>query len=218
MQLTVFNEAVVILAQDHNPTILHPHFLRSEEIVPQDWEPADRPVCTPPFSMVRYTNGVVFTIESNKFQVAKSPATTDLQQSKLPTYAVAYIQKLPHVRYTAVGINLGAILSVSDPARNLIQQFLREGEWNSKELPLREMSLRLVYSVDDGSLNLSCNQGSVVDSASGSHTTGIVLNANYHFNLPGGKPVQEAVEVLNQFSARCDHFLNVIERIFPEKG
>jgi hypothetical protein len=38
MKLEIVNTSVVVLAAEHNPTILHPAFLSAQEIVPEGWE------------------------------------------------------------------------------------------------------------------------------------------------------------------------------------
>lgn len=204
----------MILAQDHNPSILHPFFLSAQSIVPKDWEPAQPPICTPPLSMVSYKNGITITVESNKFQVAKSPPTPNMRESEVPRCASRYIETLPHVLYKAVGINFGAILEDSDPSRRLIDKFLAQGVWNSEDLLVKELSLRFVYSLEGGTLNLSCDPGSVTDNTSNRTIKGIVLGANYHFDLPGGNPAKEAVDTLKKFTNLSDRFEWVIKRIF----
>jgi len=212
--ITIFNEAVVVLAQDHNPTILHPSFLASQSIVPEDWELAEPPLCTPPLSVVKYSNGIVFTVESNKLQVAKSPATSPLRESPIPQYASRYVEKLPHVRYIAVGVNFSAVLEDAEPSRQLIGRFLTEGAWNAGDLALKELSLRLVYSANGGILNLSCSPGSVLEASTGLIVKGVILNANYHFTLPGGNPLEEAVDAMMKFPHLGDHFIQVVKTIF----
>jgi len=41
VEITFLDEAIVVLAQSHNPSILHPIFLKTQQIVPEDWEPVD---------------------------------------------------------------------------------------------------------------------------------------------------------------------------------
>jgi len=61
MTLSMLQASVVVTAESHNPTILHPHFLKTQGIVPPDFEPAESPVCTPPLAIVKYRNGLNYT-------------------------------------------------------------------------------------------------------------------------------------------------------------
>lgn len=217
VKFKILSESVVILAQDHNPSILHPYFLSSQAVVPDVWKLAQPPICTPPLSIVTYTNGISFTVESGKFQVAKSPATPHLKDSEVPACASKYISILPHVRYTAVGMNFGLMLPDPDPSKHLITQFLNPGPWNSDDLLLSEFAPRFVYSVEGGTLSLSCDPGTVAVDPSSETIKGIVVNANYHFNLPGGNPLQEAVGKIGKFVDLSDHFNRTWKQIFGIK-
>ena len=55
----VFSElTIVIVAENHNPTILNPDFLKFNDIVPKEWDMGQPPLCTPPISQVEYKNGI----------------------------------------------------------------------------------------------------------------------------------------------------------------
>jgi hypothetical protein len=129
MKLELLNTSVVVVAQEHNPTILHPAFLAAEGIAPQDWKPAAPPICTPAFSFVKYGNGIVFTVESNRFSVTDESPSGEVAESLAPKLAISYVEKLPHVRYTAVGINLHGFVLCETPEAFLIARFLKEGSY-----------------------------------------------------------------------------------------
>jgi hypothetical protein len=63
--------AIVVVAKNHNPTILNPDFLIRNAIVPEDWETSDNPVCTDPVAQVAFTSGVTITAEFNKIVFAE---------------------------------------------------------------------------------------------------------------------------------------------------
>jgi len=106
MKLRVFDTSIVVLAEGHNPTILHPAFLTSQDIVPQDWQLAEDPVCTPAASLVKYDNGIQFSVQSNRLQVFQAEPPENVGSSEIPALADRYIKTLPHVRYKAVGVNM----------------------------------------------------------------------------------------------------------------
>lgn len=60
--------SVVVIANDHNPTILNPDFLRTNNIIPSDYA-VKNTVTTPPFSTVEYENGITISVEIDKLQV-----------------------------------------------------------------------------------------------------------------------------------------------------
>ena len=82
--LIILNTSVVIVASAHNPSILHPAFLQAQEIVPLDWETIEQPISTPAFSITKYSNGIVFIAESNKFQVRDDNPSENISESEIP--------------------------------------------------------------------------------------------------------------------------------------
>jgi hypothetical protein len=214
VEITFLNEAIVVVAQVHNPSILHPSFLKAQQIVPEYWEPTEPPICTPPLSIVKYPEGIVFTAEVNKFQVLKSPPTVDLRESKLPEYVSKYVRMLPHVPYRAVGINLGAVIPSPTPEAMLIERFLRHGPWSSSPLTLAQLHLRFVYPLEGGVLNLSCGPGKSPESFLGGVASGVIVQGNYHFPVIGTDPTKQAEEFIWTFYDRCKHFKEVVLTIF----
>ena len=213
MNLEVLDTAVVAIAKDHNPTILHPSFLVSQEIVPNKWKWIDESVvCTPAFSAVRFENGIQFTVENNKFQVLEGPVPTPFSSSQVPDLARKYINKLEYVRYTAIGLNISTVLHSPKPENLLIEKFLTSGDWNKGNLKLKALALKFVYPLEKGVLNLSLDPGKI--QREGENFSGVIVKANYHTNLESENKLEEANEAVSEFSNRCDHFMQTIRRIF----
>jgi len=215
MEIKKLNVSVVVLARDHNPSIMHPSFLSSQGIVPEEWELAEPPICTPPLSVVKYKDGIIFTVESNKFQVLQSPPPQQLSDSHVPQLALRYIEKLPHVRYTAVGINMAVALIHPKPEEFLIERFLVLKSCDVDDLHLKAVSLRFVYPVENGVLNLSCEPGVLEDKKPASKSSSVIISANYHTECAGDSTVEEVKKAIETFPERCNHFDHaVITKIF----
>jgi len=214
MKLEIFDISVVVMAQDHNPTILHPSFLEFQEIVPKGWELAEPPICTPPFSIVKYKNGISFTIDNNRLQVLQAPPTKSIPDSEIPNLAIKYIEKLPHVRYTTVGINFGAILYESEPGKYLMNKFLKRGTWNEDETTMKTLGLKLVYPFENGILSLSCDPGNLKKGEAAQIIRGIIVKANYHIELGDGNVLSKAKETILTFPDKFQHLQKVMKRIF----
>ena len=136
MHRDCFKVNTVLVAKGHNPTILHPSFLKNEKIVPEDWELSKDPISTPPFATVAFTSGFSFVVELERLQVAFNGENADKQVVAVSEMARKYAEKLPHVIYTAVGINLSIFCDSQEPERVLLQRFVKDGPWNSNELPI----------------------------------------------------------------------------------
>ena len=216
VKIEILNTSVVITAEHHNPTILHPSFLASEKVVPPDWETVET-VCTPVFAIVRYKNGIVFNVEENKFQVTDNKIKDDFKKSQVSDLACKYAEKLPHVHYSAVGVNFNGFIECAEAESTVIRQFLRRNSANFNGCSPQALGLRLVYNLPDARLRVSLDGGKV-NGGTEKERSGVLVNANYHMDLPDKsrenriKGLQKATSL---FTQHCDNFINVIGTIFP---
>jgi hypothetical protein len=207
MELELLNTTIVVLAQEHNPTILHPAFLTAQGIVPEDWELADKPLCTPAFSFAKYTNGITFTVEGNRFVVTEEKPAGNAGQSTVSKLAIAYAEKLPHVRYKALGVNFAACCLRQHPEQFLIERFLKAGPWNDGARPMKALGCRFVYHVEDAILRIGVDGGQV--NREEESEPAIILNGNFHSELPGEKPVEALRKLVGRWADRLDHFTSL---------
>ena len=205
MRLEVVSVNVVVTASSHNPSILHPAFLTSQGIVDTDWRLSEPPVCTPVLSLVKYENGIVFTAESEKLQVLDNEPGDDPASSLVPTLANQYVTKLPHVRYTGVGVNVKGFVEVAEARRLLVDRFLRPGPWNEPSLSVKALGVRLVYDIEGGRRRLSLDAGGL-SRGGGPNREGIVIDANYHSKATPPDLVTAVREALDRFPRHCEDF------------
>lgn len=194
MENQLIQFSTVVVGKAHNPTILNPDFLVANDIVPKawGWEVAET-VTTPPLGVVRYTNGVAVTVEFGKLQVTDIDVGDDPTASKAAEIATRYVHTLPHVRYTAVGINFQSVVAVDSPEAYLRERFVAAGPWNSKKWPLSAAGLRLVYDLgNEGRVTLSLDAGETQSSADKERKKVVIANANFHRDC-GEHPDREHV-------------------------
>lgn len=215
MKLEILNTSVVVSAKHHNPTILHPSFLASEGIVPSDWEAVET-VCTPIFAIVRYKNGIVFNVQENNFQVTENKIKDDFRNSQVADLARKYAEKLPHVNYSAVGVNFSGFIECAEVGSTVIRQFLKRNSANFNGGSPQALGLRLVYNLPDARLRLSLDGGKV-NVGTEKEKSGILVNANYHMDLPDSnreKRIKGLQKATSLFAQHCDNFIKVIGTIF----
>lgn len=213
MKLDILNTSVVVLAKQHNPTILHPTFLSSEGIVPTDWEVAEPPVSTPVFAAVKYKNGIVFIVEENKFQVRRDELKDDVGEFLLPVLASKYVKKLPHVKYQAVGINFKGFIECTEPEKIVMDRFLKPGIADFNNNHPEASGFRFVYNLNDVRLRLSFDTGKVKRVEDKNERTGIVIDSNYHMDLAGKNIDQEIESATSLYAEHHDHFIQTIRTI-----
>lgn len=202
MEIHLMQFSVVIAGEVHNPTILNPDFLTIRGIVSKEWgwEVASPAITTPPFAIVRYTNGTSITVESSKVQVSDLRVGNDPTDSKAAEIARRYVKTLPHVRYTATGINFQSMAETSEPEVYLKNRFLKQGPWDGPSHPLNAVGLRLVYPLSGGRLVLSLDAGEAerTDGGQQKKRPVIIANANFHRECKTYPADQEVETHLNQ--------------------
>ncbi|MES9896713.1 MAG: hypothetical protein ABW141_17655 [Candidatus Thiodiazotropha endolucinida] len=184
MEFTLGFFSIVVLANDNNPTILNPDFLIRNGIVdPQwGWKLSAAPITTPPISTVKYNDEISITVDTNKVDIVDA-ATRSPDESKIPHIVINYIKTLPHVRYTALGINFHSILKIQNPGNYITKKFI-------KDCPLIEQGLitnsrvgfainkdaitKLLISIESGSLKTQNEDEEPI----------LICKGNFHREIP----------------------------------
>lgn len=192
--------SIVVLAKDHNPTILNPDFLTHREVVPEDWSLASPPITTPPFSSVRYGNGITITVETNKLQVTEEDSANPAR-SDISGVIERYIQTLPHVHYSAVGLNFRVMISIDDVNNFVKDRYLKQGPWDSSQNPLESVGFKFAYSLNPGQLVVSIDVGQVNLVAQENEPMNeskemLLLGANFHRECAEYPSDKEAIKII----------------------
>jgi len=197
MKRTLLQFSSVVVSEAHNPTILNPNFLETEGIVPRSWgwEVVDT-ITTPPFAVVRYSNGVAITVEQNKLQVTDSHLGHDPKGSKVTEIASAYARVLRHVHYTAVGNNFQSLIQLDTPDIYLKKRFLKQGPWDDSKRTLDALGIRLFYSLDPGRLTFSVDSGKAKLPDNAVEQPAIIVNANFDRKCGNHPAFEQVCELL----------------------
>lgn len=182
MKAQLIQFSIVVVGKAHNPTILNPDFLAVNDIVPKPWgwEVAET-LTTPPFGVVRYTNGIAVTVEFGKLQFTDVNVGEDPTTSKAAEIATSYVHTLSHVRYTSVGINFQSMVDIDSPETFLKERFVTAGPWNSEKRRLSAAGLRLVYALGgEGRVTLSLDAGEAQRSDDKAKKKVVFVNGNFH--------------------------------------
>jgi hypothetical protein len=173
--------SLVALASEHNPTILNPDFLQRNQIIRDEewgWLVIGEPLTTPAVSTVQYDSQVSFTVEPLKAQVTDKSGG-DIETNHACEIMSKYVQVVPHVPYSALGVNFTSITFVDDIDAFLFDRFLKEGAWNNDENRLLEAGFRFVYELDGGRIVYSVDKGKKPDV----ERPFILSRANFHRDL-----------------------------------
>lgn len=178
--------SVVVGAEHHNPTVLNPDFLRINGIVPPEWELGANPVCTDPLARVEYANGVVIHAQFDRIIFAQEMLGRQDGDAVVANVAMQYVATLPHVRYTAVGINpKGHVRAESlEQARAFaVDNFVADGPWKEWNGRRASVVTKFIYPIEGGTLNLTVESGSLTSRGQAIGPV-VLLSANFHRDLP----------------------------------
>ena len=103
MQLITTEVNAVVVAESHNPSIVTREWLARHELVPGE---VTNFVHTPPLSVVEYDKGRLFIqVDAQRLLVRQQGEGLVPEQIEVPRITKAYVDLLPHVPYTAHGVN-----------------------------------------------------------------------------------------------------------------
>jgi len=210
--------AIVIVARNHNPSILNPDFLRYNDIVPRDWQVAKPPICTEPVSQVVFQSGVNIVAEFEKLSFSESFQAKPTEASAIAGIASKYLSTLPHVDYRAVGINPKGDVEVveGEASKFVLQKLFRTGPWASYGGRAGSAAVKLTYPIEGGQLTLTVEVAlKKVSQEQMKHV--LLFGANFHHDLTATTPkgrVDQALVLIKNWRSECDSYLDFVNKSF----
>lgn len=216
MKFDIINYSIVIVGREYAPNKINHDYLKSAKIVKKDWEQAEVPVYTPSYSIVKYTNGIVFATERNKLQIVDNKPPLEETEFRISELAEKLVQKIDSVQHSALGVNIAVISERSDSDNFLINKFLKPGKWVDNGL--ESASVNLAYSFKEAKLRVNCDTG--IDLTQQPQRQGVLVAANYNFDISGAPSLEagqkKVLRAVKDFKSYHEHFLALINDIFSE--
>lgn len=211
MDIKLIDLSIIVIATDYNPTILNPDFLRINDIVPEEWgwKMLGSSITTPPFAAVKYDSNVSIVVETNKTQFSDKFIRDNPNNSKVMNIANKYVEVLPHVRYSAVGINFICFVDQDDANTFLINHFLKKEIYNNKLLELLGINLELSYPLEGGKFGLRAESSTlkVHSDENNGKKSGILFSANFHRNCKNYPSDKQVIEHLKNVEKDWEYFV-----------
>ena len=179
----------MIVGSSHNPSILNPDFLRHNNIVPEEWKTvAGETFSSPMASQVSYRKGEnTLVVSSDLFRLAFLEKGAEKNEFACPDMTRRYLKTVPHVRYTAVGINPALRASVADGVGKdiLTKSLLCSGPWGDYEGVSPVLEALFAYDLGGKKISLSVGLDSTgqVDEKKG----GVIFRGNIHRDIRSEK-------------------------------
>ena len=198
--------SVVVTAEFHNPSILNPDFLVSRGIVPEGWTVAET-LTTPPVSVVKYTNGIAWTVDQSRLTVTENcgPAFRDHYESH--GLVIAYLEKLPHVPYRGLGLNCQVSTLQPDPLRWLVERFAVN--WLRDDPQVHGMRPAFALNAGDAVCNIAFEEATRDD--------GPCVAAECNLHHPGPLDVDGFRAAIARWNERQRFIVSALDRLLESQ-
>ena len=198
--------SVVVQAEYHNPSILNPDFLRLHKIVSADWAVAET-LTTPPISVVKYTNGVAWTVDQSRLTVTEACGPAFANHYKSHTLVAAYLKQLPHVPYRGLGLNCQVSTLQHDPQRWLVERFAVD--WLRADPRVRGMKPVFALDAEDAVCNITFTEGARDDGPC------VVVDCNLHH--PGPLDVGGLNTAIARWAERQEFIVSTLDTLLKSQ-
>ncbi|MBM4300225.1 MAG: hypothetical protein FJ121_01660 [Deltaproteobacteria bacterium] len=209
--------SIVVVARNHNPTILNPDFLKYNKIVPTDWELAGKPICADPVAQVTFSNGVNIVSQFDKVIFSEVLRDKKPGDVAIPGIAQKYVETLPHVDYRAVGINPKGHVVFTDEAevqRYIVDNLLAPGPWRQFDEISVKAAIKFIYALKDCQLSLTIEEGKL--QVQDSLLPVALFAANFHHDL-AGESKEEKLKNLSKILDEWEKDLNLFREMVNER-
>ncbi|ANV92055.1 hypothetical protein [Picosynechococcus sp. PCC 8807] len=185
-ELQITKLSFVVLARSHNPSLLNPDFLKNNGIVGNDWE-VDSTLTTDQISQTVFKNN--FNIQMRADRVIFEQSTDenfDLDKFQLCEVASRFLETLPHVNYTALGINpTGHVIFDTEDELDIFisEKLLRSGDWKIFRGVKPEVAFSFSYPFNSKNIQLSINNVIVSNNKTNKKSLGILFSGNIHYDF-----------------------------------
>jgi len=211
--------SIVVLARNHNPTILNPDFLKYNGIVPDDWELGDEPLCSGMASRVVYSNGVVIVTQPDKIIFTHTFGLEHPDSVGLSEIVSEYVKNVPHVGYTALGVNPKGFVELGEECDGFVDGLVSDGPWKSYSDERPKYSVKFTYPLDGWVANLTVDVGKIQRSES--ETIRVVrFDANFHHQIQEKKPKERLSELqlfIGNWESVLEQYIDIVEDGFLVK-
>ena len=214
--ITLYETGIVIVGQNHNPSILNPDFLWRHKIVAAETKLADKspPFNTPMASQSTFENGLHIVSEPNRISFVE----TDIKNGGLLCCDTAkkYLRVVPLVHYTAVGINFFGFFSTRDDTF-APHDLLTDHNRLQYEDVCPSAEITLTYPLADKTVNLTIRNSKL--SSPGAEQK-VVVRGNFHHRIHAdeGESYKVARATIDEREKDLECFNVLVEKIANSIG
>lgn len=171
---------VVIAAKHHNPSVLNKDFLLHNGIVPKDCM-VNEAISTPVVSMIKYSNGVNWSIDQDQLSVTSKcdvPFSQN-ENSQVHNWLHRYVKVLPHTPYSKLSLNCIISIINNEPDQWIIQHLL------ASKLHTKVQSVRPQFLVkENDKVLIFAFRAGQISRGNKDKIKSVIINCNIHHTGP----------------------------------
>ena len=166
-----------------------------------------RALTTPPVSVVKYTNGIAWTVDQSRLTVTENcgPAFRDHYESH--GLVLAYLEKLPHVPYRGLGLNCQVSTLQPDPLRWLVERFAVN--WLRDDPQVHGMRPAFALNAGDAVCNIAFEEATRDD--------GPCVAAECNLHHPGPLDVDGHRAAIARWNERQRFIVSALDRLLESQ-
>ena len=211
--VTLIALSVVLVADNIDPSMINPDFLRHNGIVGFDLKTEQPPVSTPVFSQAVFEGGLSVVAQPGRFDFTqRGEALTE--DVAIPGIARSFLEKVPHPAYKAVGINLTGVRPLEDASEGAVTALIEGGKWMAFGGVSPAVSLQAVYSCEGKQIIMNVSDAKKQET-DGSESLGLLFSANIHRDISETTQEQRIarmMSVLSEWKNDLSDFTNLVEK------
>ena len=210
--------SVVLIADNIDPSMINPDFLRYNDIVDQSLQTEPSSISTPVFSQVTFEGGLTVTAQADRFVfVQRGEALTEDVVSS-PNTARRFLEKIPYPAYKAIGINsMGAKLLDPGYVSGVADALIERGAWMAFRDVSPILSLKATYLYENRQITMDVHDAKRRD-ADGSEQLGLLFVANIHRDVSEadqGRRIASLMSILSAWKHDLSDFKNLVAKFNP---
>lgn len=180
-----------ITANNHNPRVLTPHFLKSKNIIPRDWEFAQESSAWLDSrrhqTEIHFTNGAIISTQCHGATFSQIIQSEIKANIKIPDVVRNYIQALNNLDYEMLDINFTTFVTFEDSndkfQHYIASQLLSSGSWQEYGKEPLLSTLNLEYTLERGKLRLKIDDVKLRNS-NDILEAGALFCSNFSYEIP----------------------------------
>jgi hypothetical protein len=190
-------------------------------MVPPDWELARPPILGPQISQLAFTNGINIVAQSNAITFIESLSAKPLEDTKITAIIRKYVEALPRTDYQTLSINPRSFVTFEEGDENAASEYitstlLSKGTWFEVGKSPVKAAVNLVYSLEQGELNLSVAEA-LLQLQDAEPTPAVLFSGNFQYEIAGeleGEKLQHLYRLLENWQPDLEAYREIVIKRF----